>query len=588
MVPGSSVTGNTKVVKRVVNSAELADLLKLANQMKAAGNESFSSGDFRMAVTRYMQVEQQLGGVRSIRAEEQRSLQTLRKVTQRNLSLAALKNFEWGKAKRACDAVLLLKEEDDEEEEEEDNPDGNGSSNAISLGKGGGSVNSLSGGGSGPGISGGETGVPTAAAAADPVASLRPLVAVVDTVVVVRRAEALMQLGRFEEAMRDVATVLRIAAEMGGRKTTTAGSANTAAERGEQDSVVVVEAAVVRKAHRLRQVMRAAEEKSEASLKKAFGAVSDPHLRRESSVAASSSSLSSKAHEGRTDEKGSSHSLAPLTPTTLPSASAATTTSTTTTSTATMDTTIPKAPVTRLADASIFSSNREESKGNEKGSGVEDLTREHPRLERLRLRREAEEREEKAKREKAAAVAAGPGGLMTPSPPPLSSSSSSSPTDNAPRPPSFQVAQSLEATKDSKQPSSSSIAAPPALSPQPPPQQQQQQQPRRDLTLAQVAHVQQAQHALFSSPRALAQLEAMRFASELHEVRFLHRLKPFKLDLQKQLLGEHGFEQTDAGLREMERAVARHMLPANPEVGRRAKALMCLIMGDIWEESAAL
>mmetsp|Transcript_1019 Transcript_1019/g.2186 ORF Transcript_1019/g.2186 Transcript_1019/m.2186 type:complete len:349 (-) Transcript_1019:84-1130(-) len=348
-----------------------------------------------------------------------------------------------------------------------------------------------------------------------------------------------MQLGRFDPAMADVDAVLALAerqslrtprgavgcfdgdaVELSGNEVVVSNdghppcspnssNSNSSSDRTSSSggmAVVVVEEAVVRKAQRLRQLMRAASKKSELSLKKAFGATAMPP----------------SPPFGFDDNAGTGVAS----PT----------------------------PESTLAGASIFSSNREEPNAEASGNGAQTPV-EHPRLERLRLRREAEEAQRRKKaeeeEEKRKTTAAGEGRappLLNP-PPPLPPSLTSSTKSAA-----------AAATREK----------------------------RRDLDLAEVKEIQDAQRTLFASPTASAQLEAMRFQSELHEVRFLHRLKPFKLELQRGLLAKHGFEPTEVGLREMERAVARRILPATPEVGKRAKALMCLIMGDIWDESAAL
>jgi hypothetical protein len=92
-------------VKRIVDVHELADLLTLANTTKMAGNASFSEHDFGMAVTRYVQVENFLKDVRAVRPEENLLIDDLVHMATRNLSIAALKNWEWGRARRACDKV---------------------------------------------------------------------------------------------------------------------------------------------------------------------------------------------------------------------------------------------------------------------------------------------------------------------------------------------------------------------------------------------------------------------------------------------------------------------------------------------------
>jgi len=95
----------TADVKRVVNSDELAEMLKLGEQMKSAGNESFNAGDFRMAAVRYGQVASLLGSCRALTATDQGGLEALLRVSSRNASLAYLKTWAWGRAARACNEV---------------------------------------------------------------------------------------------------------------------------------------------------------------------------------------------------------------------------------------------------------------------------------------------------------------------------------------------------------------------------------------------------------------------------------------------------------------------------------------------------
>ena len=63
-------------------------------------------------------------------------------------------------------------------------------------------------------------------------------------------------------------------------------------------------------------------------------------------------------------------------------------------------------------------------------------------------------------------------------------------------------------------------------------------------------------------------------------MRFIRRLPPFKLEVQKPLLEKYGFPPTPVGLKLMERAIAQHM--ADPEVGESGKKLMIMQMGEIY------
>ena len=105
----------------------------------------------------------------------------------------------------------------------------------------------------------------------------------------------------------------------------------------------------------------------------------------------------------------------------------------------------------------------------------------------------------------------------------------------------------------------------------------------RQLALSEVEEIQKEQAALFSAGPVAEELDKMRLAAELDQGRFLLRLKPYKVEVQRGLLERRGFPPDAAGLAQMERAVAAHMADA-PEVGKRAKALMIQLMGDIWDE----
>lgn len=96
-----------KSAKRIVDVHELADLLTLATSTKASGNESFAEHDFTMAITRYVQVNNFLKDICAARDEENSMIDDVVFKANRNLTLAALKNWEWGRAKRACDTVSV-------------------------------------------------------------------------------------------------------------------------------------------------------------------------------------------------------------------------------------------------------------------------------------------------------------------------------------------------------------------------------------------------------------------------------------------------------------------------------------------------
>jgi hypothetical protein len=104
----------------------------------------------------------------------------------------------------------------------------------------------------------------------------------------------------------------------------------------------------------------------------------------------------------------------------------------------------------------------------------------------------------------------------------------------------------------------------------------------RLLKLSVVEEIQTKQFELFNTPCVLRLLEKMRMDADLEQDRFLHRLKPFKAEVQHELLLEYGFEPNQEGLSAMERAIAAHMGECK-KIGERGKALMIQIMGDIWE-----
>lgn len=123
--------------KRVVNGMELMQILELGGKMKDAGYRSLkgledvsthdnhakdqSTGagletaaavkearkpDYRMAVTRYVQLVNLLKDVQSIEDAGQAQLDALWLAAHRNLSLASLKNRELARARRACTDAL--------------------------------------------------------------------------------------------------------------------------------------------------------------------------------------------------------------------------------------------------------------------------------------------------------------------------------------------------------------------------------------------------------------------------------------------------------------------------------------------------
>jgi len=101
------------------------------------------------------------------------------------------------------------------------------------------------------------------------------------------------------------------------------------------------------------------------------------------------------------------------------------------------------------------------------------------------------------------------------------------------------------------------------------------------LELQDVKEIQTKQLNLFNAPEVRQKLDEIRLAADMEQIRFMHRLKPFKVDVQRELLKEYNFPETETGLAAMERAIAAHMADCK-EVAMCAKDLMLLIMGDIW------
>lgn len=96
-------------VKRVINVHELAELLTLVNEMKKTASEATAMHDFNRAVTSNIQIEILLSGVRSIRKEENQLIEDVINDASTNLIDAALKNWEWSRAKKACNKVFFFK-----------------------------------------------------------------------------------------------------------------------------------------------------------------------------------------------------------------------------------------------------------------------------------------------------------------------------------------------------------------------------------------------------------------------------------------------------------------------------------------------
>lgn len=101
------------------------------------------------------------------------------------------------------------------------------------------------------------------------------------------------------------------------------------------------------------------------------------------------------------------------------------------------------------------------------------------------------------------------------------------------------------------------------------------------LELQDVKEIQSKQLDLFNALDVRQKLDEIRMAADMEQTRFMHRLKPFKVEVQRELLKEYNFPETEAGLAAMERAIAAHMADSK-EVAMCAKDLMVMIMGDIW------
>ena len=73
--------------------------------MRQEGKKSFEELDYAQAVGRYRQIDSVLKGVKALRPEENAMLQDARHKARRNLTIAALKDWQWQKALKACNKV---------------------------------------------------------------------------------------------------------------------------------------------------------------------------------------------------------------------------------------------------------------------------------------------------------------------------------------------------------------------------------------------------------------------------------------------------------------------------------------------------
>lgn len=99
------IPGEAKA-KRVINEIEAAELLNLAKEMKQSGNNHFQEYGYAGAVTNYVQITQLLKDVEGVDADVDSIIVNMMHLANRNLSIAALKNEEWNRSRRACDHVL--------------------------------------------------------------------------------------------------------------------------------------------------------------------------------------------------------------------------------------------------------------------------------------------------------------------------------------------------------------------------------------------------------------------------------------------------------------------------------------------------
>ena len=93
---------------RVISEQEVVELMELAREMKDSGKEAFAEHDFSMAVTRFMQITNILKDIVGVKENVKQCEQIVRtrQLAYRSLSISALKNWEWNKARHACAAVL--------------------------------------------------------------------------------------------------------------------------------------------------------------------------------------------------------------------------------------------------------------------------------------------------------------------------------------------------------------------------------------------------------------------------------------------------------------------------------------------------
>jgi hypothetical protein len=75
-------------------------------QMKSSAKEAVSMHDFGRAITSFIQIDNVLNNVRTIRKDENDFIESELLEAALNLTEMSLKNWEWTRARRACDKVL--------------------------------------------------------------------------------------------------------------------------------------------------------------------------------------------------------------------------------------------------------------------------------------------------------------------------------------------------------------------------------------------------------------------------------------------------------------------------------------------------
>jgi hypothetical protein len=74
--------------------------------MKSSAKEAMSMHDFGRAITSFIQIDNVLNNVRTIRKDENDFIESELLEAALHLTEMSLKNWEWTRARRACDKVL--------------------------------------------------------------------------------------------------------------------------------------------------------------------------------------------------------------------------------------------------------------------------------------------------------------------------------------------------------------------------------------------------------------------------------------------------------------------------------------------------